>query len=100
MVDRGRMADLATRFDPPAEVIADYRGVCAQSDFKAGRDSVLEIIERRPCSLEDIADGLRMHRNEVIKYVEELDAKGLLEKRSSGGKLFYSGKHQPEETQE
>ncbi len=92
MVDRKRMAELAKRFDPPAEVIADYRGVHAQSDFQAGRESVLETIRRRPCSLEDIADGLGMHRNEVVKYVEELDAEGLLEKRSSNGTLFYSGK--------
>jgi wyosine [tRNA(Phe)-imidazoG37] synthetase (radical SAM superfamily) len=99
MVDRRRMSDLAARFDPPAEVIADYHGVHARSDFTAGRDNVLEMIQRRPCSLEDIADGLGMHRNEVIKYVEELNAKGLLEKRSSGGKVFYSAKHQPEETQ-
>jgi len=98
MVDRRRMADLAAMFDPPAEVIADYRGVHAQNEFRAGRDSVLEMIQRRPCSMEDIADGLGMHRNEVIKYVEELDASGLLEKRSSGGRLFYSGKHQSEET--
>jgi wyosine [tRNA(Phe)-imidazoG37] synthetase (radical SAM superfamily) len=99
MVDRRRMADLAARFDPPAEVIADYRGVHAQSDFKAGRESVLDMIQRRPCSVEDIADGLAMHRNEAIKYVEELDASGLIEKRASGGRLFYSGKHKPEETQ-
>ena len=98
MVDGRRMSDLAARFDPPAEVIADYRGVHAQVDFKAGRDSVLEMIQRRPCSLEDIADGLEMHRNEVIKYIEELDVKGLLEKRTSGRKLFYRGKHEPEET--
>jgi wyosine [tRNA(Phe)-imidazoG37] synthetase (radical SAM superfamily) len=90
MVDRTRMVGLAGRFDPPAEVIADYRGVHARSDFKAGRDSVLEMIQRRPCSLEDIAEGLAMHRNEVIKYVEELDAEGVLAKQSSGGKLFYS----------
>ena len=95
---RRRMADLAGRFDPPAEVIADYHGVHDRVEFKAGRDSVLEMIQRRPCSLDDIADGLGMHRNEVVKYVEELDAKGLLEKRSSGGRLFYGAKHQPEET--
>ena len=99
MVDSKRMADLARRFDPSAEVIADYRGIHARSDFAAGRDSVLEMIRRRPCSLEDVADGLGMHRNEAIKYVEELDAEGLLEKRSSGGKLFYSGRHQPEQPQ-
>jgi len=93
MVDRQRMADLATLFDPPAEVIADYRGVHAQSDFKVGRQNVLEMIQRRPCSLEDIADGLGMHRNEVIKYVEELETSGLLKKRRSDNTLFYSGKH-------
>ena len=35
---------------------------------------------------------------EVIKYVEELEAGNWLKKQSSGGKLFYSGKHKPEET--
>jgi len=90
MVDRQRLAELATDFDPLAEVIADFRGVHAQSDFKAGRQSVLDMIRRRPCSLEDIADGLGMHRNEVLKHIDELDASGLLEKRTSGGRLFYS----------
>ncbi|NLF31431.1 MAG: radical SAM protein [Planctomycetes bacterium] len=65
-VDRERMAELAGRFDPPAEVIADYRGVHARSDFQAGRQSVLEMIRRRPCSLDDIAAGLNMHRNEAV----------------------------------
>lgn len=98
MVDRKRMADLVDRFEPAAEIIADYRGVHAQSDFKAGCDSVLEMIRRRPCSLEDIADGLNMHRNEAVKYIEELDAGGLLAKQFRGGKLFYSGIHGREVT--
>lgn len=92
MADQAEMKEFSLLFDPPAEIIADYRGVHTKSDFKVGRESVLEMILRRPCSLEDIADGLKMHRNEVIKYVEELDAGGLLEKRPSGDKLFYSGK--------
>ncbi len=93
MVDHRRMEELAKRFDPPAEVIADYRGVHAQAEFQAGREGVLELLQRRPCSLDDIASGLNMHRNEAIKYVEELNAEGLLEKHSSGGGVFYSGKH-------
>jgi len=93
MVDRRRMGDLAALFDPPAEVIADYRGVHAQSDFKAGRESVREMIQRRPCSLDDIASGLNMHRNEAIKYIEELNAEGALTKRTSGGKMFYIATH-------
>jgi wyosine [tRNA(Phe)-imidazoG37] synthetase (radical SAM superfamily) len=98
MVGRQRLVELATRFDPPAEVIADFRGVHAQSDFKTGRQSVLDMIRRRPCSLEDIADGLGMHRNEVLKHIDELDASGLLEKRTSGGRLFYSVRHKTKPT--
>ncbi len=96
-VDRERMHELAGRFDPPAEVIADYRGVHARSEFAAGREGVLEMVRRRPCSLADIADGLGMHRNEVLKYVEQLDAEGLLTKRSVGGRLFHIGKQQTED---
>jgi len=92
-VDRPRMAELATRFEPQAEVIADYRGVHAQSEFVVGREAVLEMIQRRPCSLGDIADGLSLHRNELIKHIEQLDAEGLLVKHFIGGKLFYSGRH-------
>lgn len=93
MVARSRMEELAKLFDPPAEVIADYRGVHAQSDFAAGREAVLETIQRRPCTLEDIAAGLGMHRNEVVKYIEELDAGGLIEAQVSGGRRFYRGRH-------
>ncbi len=93
MVDLNRMVDLAARFDPLAEVIADYQGVHARSEFTAGRDGVWAMIQRRPCSLRDIAEGLAMHRNEVVKYIEELDAKGLLTKHFTGGRLFYSGRH-------
>jgi wyosine [tRNA(Phe)-imidazoG37] synthetase (radical SAM superfamily) len=95
MVDRQRMEDLAKLFNPSAEVIADYRRVHAQSDFAAGREAVLEMIQRRPCTQEDIAAGLGMHRNEVIKYIEELNTKELLEKHTSGDKLFYRGKRDP-----
>jgi wyosine [tRNA(Phe)-imidazoG37] synthetase (radical SAM superfamily) len=88
-VDRRRLAELAGRFDPPAEVIADYRSIHARSDLKAGRENVLDMIRRRPCCLEDIVDGLGMHRNEVIKHIETLDAAGLLEKRTTGRRLYY-----------
>jgi len=92
MVDRAKMDELAEQFDPPAEVIADYRGVHAQSDFQVGGQAVLEMIQRRPCTLVDIASGLGMHRNEVIKYIEELDSQGVLAKHTSHGRVFYSGK--------
>jgi wyosine [tRNA(Phe)-imidazoG37] synthetase (radical SAM superfamily) len=98
MVRRERLAELAPRFDPPAEVIADYRGVHALGEFRGGRDSVLDLIRRRPCSLQDVADGLGMHPNEALKYLEDLDADGLLRKRSAGQTLFYAATGQPRDS--
>lgn len=85
-----RIAELGTMFDPPAEVIADFRGVHEQAGFKASREEILDMLQRRPCSVDDIADGLGMHRNEVVKYVEELNADGALETNVTAGKLYYS----------
>lgn len=88
-VERKQLEKLATLFDPPAEVIADFRGIHQHGDFSAGRDGILELLKRRPCSLEDIACGLSMHRNEVIKYIEELTADNLIESTLTAGKCYY-----------
>ena len=86
---------LSRCFDPPAEIIADYHGVHRHQEFVTEQKSVLEMILRRPCSIDDIAHGLCMHRNEVIKYIEELTAKGKMETKHANGHIFYCAKHGP-----
>jgi wyosine [tRNA(Phe)-imidazoG37] synthetase (radical SAM superfamily) len=88
-VSRERMERFAAAFDGEAEVIADYRGIHARSDFVARREDVLGLLRRRPCTVEDIAAGLGLHRNEVVKYVEELTERGDLLRASSGGRCYY-----------
>jgi wyosine [tRNA(Phe)-imidazoG37] synthetase (radical SAM superfamily) len=84
-----RLGDLASAFHLPAEVIADFRGIHRQAEFVAGREEILQMLRRRPCSVDGIAGGLDMHRNEVIKYIEELNAEGLLEESVTADKLYY-----------
>jgi wyosine [tRNA(Phe)-imidazoG37] synthetase (radical SAM superfamily) len=91
-VESQNLEKIAAWFVPPAEVIADYRGVHDHGGFRSGEQGILEMIKRRPCSINDIAQGLAMHRNEAIKYIEELSVKGLSETVISGGKVFYRGK--------
>ncbi len=88
-VSADRLAEFAAIFQPRAEIIADFRGVHQQAEFVAGREDVLEMLRRRPCSLEDIAGGLDMHRNEVIKYLEELRDENLLEESLVVDKVYY-----------
>ncbi|HNW30275.1 MAG TPA: radical SAM protein [Spirochaetota bacterium] len=93
------LPDIARLFDPPAEIIADFRKDTAGEDFTTTRESVLDTIRRRPCSVEDIAGGLGIHRHEALKHIEELLARGQIEKTSSGGTVYYrrTGKNNVEE---
>jgi wyosine [tRNA(Phe)-imidazoG37] synthetase (radical SAM superfamily) len=88
-VSRRRLTELAATLDPPAEVIADFRAVHAQAQFAASREDVLDLLRRRPCSMDDIALGLGMHRNEVLKYLEDLSAEGLVLQTQVDGRLHY-----------
>ncbi len=83
------LAELSSTFQPSAEVIADFRDVHRQPDFAAGREELLAMLRRRPCSVDDIAGGLGMHRNEVIKYLEELNAESLLDQSLVADRLYY-----------
>jgi wyosine [tRNA(Phe)-imidazoG37] synthetase (radical SAM superfamily) len=88
-VPRARMDEFARLFTPCGEVIADYHNVHEQKDFTASQAEVLNMLRRRPCSIQDIAGGLGMHQNEVVKYTEELMAQGKIVYTLTGGRLFY-----------
>jgi wyosine [tRNA(Phe)-imidazoG37] synthetase (radical SAM superfamily) len=88
-VSKERLQQIARQFNPAAEVIADYRGIHAQTDFQNLKNSVLELLDRRPCTLDDIAAGLGIHRNEAVKYIEELQTAGRLSTAATGSRLYY-----------
>jgi len=83
------MPHFAELFGDSAEVIADYRGIHRQKQFSALREDILDLLRRRPCSVDDIAQGLGMHRNEVVKYLTELTGEGKLGYELCKGRLYY-----------
>jgi len=87
-VPKKQLKTIANQLYKNAEVIADYKSVHGQQDFSARREDVLTLLKRRPCSIEDIAAGLGLHRNEVVKYVEELFSEGRIEAKSQN-QLYY-----------
>lgn len=94
-VPHRHLCELAALFDPVAEVIADFRGVHAEEEFVATRQAVLELLQRRPCSADDIARGLGIHRNEAAKHVQELLAQGLVERVSSAQGTYLRALQEP-----
>ena len=89
LISKESLEELASRFGDKAEVIADFGKVHEQAKFAAKREDVLEMLRRRPCTLEDICGGLAIHRNEALKYIGELTREQLIAPETRSGKRFY-----------
>jgi wyosine [tRNA(Phe)-imidazoG37] synthetase (radical SAM superfamily) len=89
-VDQVRLAEIADYFDPPAEIIADFRATHSLPEFTSTRAAVLDMLARRPCSLEDLVGGLGIHRHQALKFVEELSREGAIEQRVTNGRVYFS----------
>jgi len=64
-----------------------------QSYRKDAESVILETISRRPCTLDDLAKILGMHPNEINKYLDVLEADGLIESVRLERGVFYQNKH-------
>lgn len=75
---------------PRAEIIAplDAREVMA-GERQRTEAEVTELLRRRPCTLDDIAAGLNMHRNEALKYIDALLARQQITTSQRGNNTFY-----------
>ncbi|MCD6486569.1 MAG: radical SAM protein [Syntrophobacterales bacterium] len=92
LVNREKMEEISAFFGRNCEVIADYTGVHNLNEFSSTREDVLELVRLRPCSIDDISAGLELHRNEVVKYVQELVDKKLISMEKRHGKRLYSAR--------
>lgn len=83
-----KMDALAKLFDPPAEVIAEYSSN-ASAKVRANEEDILKMLERRPCTLDQICRVFGLHRNEASKYVGKLVRTGSAVERRHGGDIHY-----------
>jgi wyosine [tRNA(Phe)-imidazoG37] synthetase (radical SAM superfamily) len=88
-VPRDLLTQLASVFRPTAEIIAEFHATQAQAVSAASRDRVVTLLERRPCTLDEIAQAVGMHRGEVVKYIEYLNTQGRLRQTHVQGHLYY-----------
>jgi wyosine [tRNA(Phe)-imidazoG37] synthetase (radical SAM superfamily) len=95
-VSRQALERYAGFFDPRAEVIADFgadagtgKETATENALPSRTDDVLEMLGRRPCTSADVAAGLELHINEVVKLVEKLLARGKINATESDGHTYY-----------
>jgi wyosine [tRNA(Phe)-imidazoG37] synthetase (radical SAM superfamily) len=82
------LKDIARRFDVPVDVV-EYTPHPAMAEGPARREDIMQLLSRRPCSLDDIAEGLGVHKNEILKYLDELTAKGQIDRETYREKTYY-----------
>ena len=102
-----KMALIAQKIGFGAEVIADYptkagkpgaavehsiSGQAACATDHECRHSILSMLKRRPCSLEDICSGLNMQASEALKHIAVLLELEQIVAEQKGGKIFYKAK--------
>jgi hypothetical protein len=87
-VSHQTLTNLARRFDPRAEVIAERPSRLSRKTAKWHSAAALELLRRRPCTAEDIACGLGLNRLEVLKRLEALTARGKIGSRRYDGEVY------------
>lgn len=92
-VPEKQMNLLARRFDPPAEIIAEYSSETSVK-IKANEVVILDMLKRRPCTLDQICRGFGLHKNEASKYLGKLTRTGQAQERREAGEVYFSAPRQ------
>jgi wyosine [tRNA(Phe)-imidazoG37] synthetase (radical SAM superfamily) len=82
----------AAVFEGPVEVIADYTAALCSPRQQADENTVLAMIRRRPCTVQDISAALGLHANEVIKHLGHLRRQDRLTCTSIAGHEYYAAR--------
>ena len=84
-----RLSSFCPLFRPTAEVIAEFH---TEKDLKlqANKETILSMLQRRPCTANQIAKGFGMHLNEVSKYLGNLMRTGQIREERKNNTVYYA----------
>ena len=75
-VEEGKLQQIALQLGLDTEVIAEYRHLHRIPVLEAGAQAVLEMLKRRPCSLDDICSGLGIAAEKAMRHLANLGEMG------------------------
>lgn len=91
-LSRERMEALIHLFHPAAEVIAEFRAKHA-NQIQANQETIFSMLQRRPCTADQIADIFGMHLNEVSKYLGNLVRTDQILTERKNTTVYYTAKN-------
>jgi wyosine [tRNA(Phe)-imidazoG37] synthetase (radical SAM superfamily) len=88
-VEPERLNQIAQTLSPKAEVIADFSKQTMRAGSKAAHQEVLETLRRRPCSLDDLEQGLGIDREDLKKTLDFLECTSKITGEYKGSVKYY-----------
>jgi wyosine [tRNA(Phe)-imidazoG37] synthetase (radical SAM superfamily) len=87
------MATFCSIIGEKAQVITPFKGAERRERGADIEEGLLNILARRPCTLEDISTALNVHKNEILKYIEPLVKNQSIAVVSDGHVTYYQLKN-------
>lgn len=95
-LSKDQLLALCPLFQPEATVIAEFD---LEKDLEAqvNKETVLAVLQRRPCTADQIAKAFGMHLNEVSKYIGNLVRTGQVRAERRNQATYYSARREETE---
>ncbi len=94
-LSKEHIESLTHLFQPTAEVIAEFSANHAEH-MQANQETIFSMLQRRPCTADQIADVFDMHLNEVSKYLGILIRRDQIHVERKNSMVYYAVKKQKE----
>lgn len=88
-VSPGEMARFCRILGEKAEVITPYKDLEKHERRADIEEDLLNLLARRPCTLDDISSGLNVHKGEILKYIEPLVKNHTIDMVKKGSFVYY-----------
>jgi wyosine [tRNA(Phe)-imidazoG37] synthetase (radical SAM superfamily) len=88
-VPMARLEELAGLFDPPARIAAGFSSQRSKT-IEANEETILAMLKRRPCTINQIEAAFGMHINEVSKYLGMLMEKEQIHADRKSQAVYYT----------
>jgi wyosine [tRNA(Phe)-imidazoG37] synthetase (radical SAM superfamily) len=88
-VDSARLEEIARRLSPNCEVVADFISGHCRVNASDVPQTLLSMLKRRPCSLNDICSALGLDASSALVYIDTLKEQGVIWSENKQGKTFF-----------
>ncbi|OQY06475.1 MAG: hypothetical protein B6I25_03820 [Planctomycetales bacterium 4572_13] len=88
-VSEQRLNEIATCLGDSVEVITDFSKHTAATGKQADLQVILETLQRRPCTLDDLCDGLGLSKKQLQPALVKLDALSKITGEAIDQKIYY-----------